>query len=270
MNSRKSGNVIIENPSSNAPYLYKYFDLHRFIYFISQRQLFFTRLDKLEDPFEGLSTRFLRDNAHIKALEHELETAKTFSKERIEEIKNIKKLNQFVSKQTIQLSQNSQYVNCWFTCERESMAMWNLYSNKDSVALKIDFDDVKKHFQNPFQELVEENGNRLSVVGSEITYLKLNPFDSNLPKQKLKYSALKKDISFAYEKEYRFLIVTENLDEQPLFYTIKFPFENIKITVLTHPNMEEWKFKNIETLVKAMNLNLKIEKSSIILRPEMH
>ena len=46
------------------------------------------------------------------------------------------------------------------------MAMWNLYSNRDSVALKIDFDDVKA-FTGSFQEIVE-NGNRLSVIGSEI------------------------------------------------------------------------------------------------------
>ena len=59
-----------------APYLYRYIDL----FILSHKTIIFTRLDKLEDPFEGLSTKFLRDNAHIKTLEYELRQQQLFNR----------------------------------------------------------------------------------------------------------------------------------------------------------------------------------------------
>ena len=46
--------VNIDAPKESNSFLWKYFDLHRFIYLLTEKKLFFTRLDKLEDPFEGI------------------------------------------------------------------------------------------------------------------------------------------------------------------------------------------------------------------------
>ena len=77
---------------------------------------------------------------------------------------------------------------------------------------------------------------------------------------------MNKDISFEYEKEYRFLIVTTHFDYQPNYYEIPIELEKIEITVISHPNMENWKCENIKKLIESSNLKIKFEKSSTIMR----
>jgi len=255
------GKVNISDPESNSPFLWKYFDLHRFIYLITEQKLFFTRLDKFEDPYEGVATRLLRREAKYSKITLDKKDPKSLSKEE-KQILNEKKLHDYIKKEEIQKTQNRQYVNCWFSSDRESMAMWNLYSNEDSVTIKVNFNHIRKALNRPFAEFVIQNGKRLSILGSEVTYLKLNPFDESLPKQKLKYSAFKKD-----ENEYRFLIVTlENLDKIEPFYSVPIEVSKLEMTVISHPNMESWKFENLKKLLALTNTNVTLEKSATLLR----
>ena len=260
------GELLINDLKNNDNLLWKYFDLHRFIYMLNEKKLFFTRLDKLEDPFEGVHLEILKNDAkyfniplEIKSFDEDIPYSKK------QQLINEKKLHDYLRNQEIEKSQNKQYVNCWFKSERESMAMWNLYSNPDSVALKVKFEKLKEELTKQSDIFILENGKRLSVIGEQITYLKLNPFDEELEKQNLKFSAMQKDISFEYEKEYRFLIVTTDLDEQPIFFEIPIDIEKLEITVISHPNMENWKFENIQKLILSSKLNIKFKKSSTIL-----
>jgi len=262
----KPGKIEIAKPQSAT--LWKYFDLHRFIYFLNEKKLFFTRLDKFEDPFEGVATRLLRRDAkYAKVPKSFDEFTKNISKKEQAQLLREKKLHDYVKKQEISISQTRQYINCWFSGDRESMAMWNLYSNADSVALKISFDNLESCIKSVFENFIEENGNRVSIIGDSVQYLRLNPFDEKLPKQLVRYSSLKKDVSYDYENEYRFLIYTiKNLDKVQDFYAIPLNIDELQLTVITHPNMEDWKFKNIETLIEISKSKLRLEKSSTLLR----
>jgi hypothetical protein len=80
-------------------------------------------------------------------------------------------------------------------------------------------------------------------------------------------SAFKKDISFQYEKEYRFLIITiDNLDKIEPFYTISIDITALDLTVIAHPNMEEWKLENLKRLLHLADVKINIEKSATLLR----
>ena len=46
-------------------YLWKYMDIHKFLYLIREQNLFFTRLDGFEDSIEGVSEKLLKDRAQI-------------------------------------------------------------------------------------------------------------------------------------------------------------------------------------------------------------
>ncbi len=274
MSVKKEGYLKINEPKSKHQFLWKYFDLHRFIYLLTKQELFFTRLDKLDDPFEGLSTRFLRSNLEISKLENTARHYNALTNSSDEHIEKVKAVGELVKKYTTELSQTKQYVNCWFAGDRESMAMWNLYSNQDSVALKVDFDSIKENFEDSFKNFISLNKNNISVIGDEITYLKLNPFDEKLKKQNLKYSALKKDLSYAYENEYRFLIVTKEsetefeteIELRKLFFSVPVKLENLKMTIIAHPKMENWKFENLKELLKLNNLNVELTKSPIVIK----
>jgi hypothetical protein len=46
LGKQKNGKLDIKDPINKNRYLWKYFDLHRFLYFITERKLYFTRLVK--------------------------------------------------------------------------------------------------------------------------------------------------------------------------------------------------------------------------------
>ncbi|MBC8882790.1 DUF2971 domain-containing protein [Flavobacterium piscinae] len=144
--------------------------------------------------------------------------------------------------------------------------MWNLYSNPDSVAIKVNFETLRNCLSQSFSLFVSENNHGISIVGDEIKYLRLNPFDENLKRQSLNFSALKKDESYSHENEYRFLIISNNLEFRPQFFTIPINLEKLKLTILSHPKMEPWKFENLKELLKLTNLNIELIKSPIILK----
>lgn len=261
------GETDIKKPKDDNMFLWKYFDIHRFIYLITEQKLFFTRLDKFDDPFEGISTSFLRREALFTNMQLGENNSIKISPELLDkEIDTQFKVHQYLKKSNLHNKQNRQYVNCWFTCERESMAMWNIYSNPDSVAIKLNFKKNKEKLIETFDKFVSKNGYRLSIIGDEITYLKLNPFDISTKKQNLKYSAMKKDISFAYEQEYRFLIYTNDLDKKPISFQIPLDLNEFELSVITHPTMENWKVENIRKLIKICNLNIPVVISSTMLR----
>lgn len=232
--------IKIEIPEKGIKILWKYLDLHKFVSLVTKKSLFFTRLDSLNDPMEGIKTKFLREHADLN-----------------------KSINFDCSK--IENWQSQNYVSCWFTSDRESMAMWNLYSNADSVVIKVSFDLLKKEINNSFQKFVETENN-LTIRGKSVMYHKLNPFDSSLPLQKFEFSALKKDVAYAYENEYRFLINVSSRIDNKEFYEIPLDIDLLKLEVITHPKMEQWKFENIKELVRLAKIDVKVEKSVTVLR----
>ena len=81
------------------------------------------------------------------------------------------------------------------------------------------------------------------------------------------WAAYKKDISYKHEQEYRFVIVTEKLDETKVGY--EFPIRNFKyldFKIRPHPQMQDWKVKNIKRMMRMMKCEDKFVESTIKLR----
>jgi hypothetical protein len=267
---RENGILDISNPKQKQKYLWRYLDLHKFINLLLDHSLLFSRLDKFDDPFEGVATKLLRKNAeHKEELGQIIATPLNLKSSKLKNKLFVKAVLDKTFADTVAANQKRQFVNCWFAGDRESMAMWNIYSNVDSVAIRVEFAEFKKIIEPAFKKFITENGNRLSILGDEIAYLNLNPFDTKLPKQKLKYSAFKKDTSFQYENEYRFLIVTiDKLEKPETHYKIPLDLTQLNLTFIAHPNMEEWKFENIKKLLKQFLPTGKLERSSTLLKKQ--
>lgn len=259
----RKGIVDINIPNSNnGNYLWKYLDLHKLLDFINSGQLHFNRLDLFEDPIEGLPTSQLRKNHLI-----ESNYNKALERKIIKEHPNLEE--EILTDLFISPKQKQQFVSCWFHDERESMAMWNLYSNRDSVAVKVKTNEFLNYTIEKGKEFIESHGYRLNLIGDIIEYLKLNPFDPKLPKQKRKYAAFKKDLSYRHEQEYRLLIFThpkwiEATNKK--FFKFPFDFNQVNIEIICHPLMPAWKRTNIKNLIKNTKLNIEVSKSSITLR----
>jgi hypothetical protein len=246
-----AGKLRVYKPVNHSSVLWKYLDLHRFIYLITQEKFFFSRLDKFEDPFEGIATRLIRQEATLS------EISGKHGKSH-----DLVHFHEAVS------AQKSQYVNCWFAGERESMAMWNLHSGPESVALKADFKTLSMGLRAPFRKFIKESERKYSVICSSVHYLELNPFSEKSSAQKYHYSALRKDKSFEYEKEYRFLIAAHDQTKNKMFISIPVDLEQLDLTVISHPNIEDWQFRNLEKLIQLSGKKIRLQRSPILLRKD--
>lgn len=94
--------------------IWRYMDLAKYISFLHTRSIRLTRADKFQDPYEGLfndctieAMRNITPN-----LPQSLDKTRDFTR-RLEEDKQ------------------STFINCWHWNDKESAAMWKLYSNND-------------------------------------------------------------------------------------------------------------------------------------------
>lgn len=251
-----------ENLPRDDEFLWKYFDIHKLLNFIQNKQIRFTRMDQFEDTLEGIPfdtlekfTQMSNESTFSLAnfiLDHDKISLPPNSKlfNRIEKILQI---------------QSSHYVSCWFYEQRESMAMWNLYSNPDGVALKVPFGKLK--------EFLEPNSDEQNIQDYFCGKVEYQDFRSkNLYPDnglsKLRKVSLRKDISFSHEKEIRFVIkMNEFADKLKLGIDSEpFDLEELDIRIVCHPRMESWKRNNINLLLRNINLFKAYGHSEIKLR----
>jgi hypothetical protein len=121
-------NTAICKEYDNDKILWRYMNLEKFLKLISNRKLYFRRLDKLDDQYEGIPI------------------GNHFEKS----IKLIKMYNSITNNkylEAIRMFRQKVYVNCWNQKEEESFLLWKCYANiKNGVAIKSTYQRVKKYF----------------------------------------------------------------------------------------------------------------------------
>lgn len=215
----------IKNENEN---LIRFIDIHKLISFLSSSEFNFTRIDKFNDKLEAIS---------------EMQLA--------QELNLLLDANRIREEQNLIDRQMSYYALCWFLNHRESIAMWDLYSNSSSVALKINI----KEFNEIWEYIINDKSlvpvNRIYV--NRVQYI---DFKSNnilkIFNENEKVLGFHKDISFEHEKEVRVLIKCRKKPNSKIdnFKIKSEKIRNIKIDLIFHPEMEEWKKDNIKKLVK--------------------
>ena len=215
-------------------------------------------MDTFEDPLEGIPFETL---IVAKRLGGEMNLG-DFVMNNIESIIPIKTNWPFSRLNQIASIQKSQYVTCWFNAKYESMAMWDLYSNENGIALKVKFGDLKKYLKPSIPEQ-----NMTEYFCGKVSYQNLRPGDPYDPDtlKKLKRVALRKDNSYAHEKEIRFVVKPKTNNETGLF-SEKLPLTKMDVEIIPHPRMAKWKIDNVLTLLKSKRLGKRLKPSEIRLR----
>jgi len=119
----------LPQPEDSESLVWRYMDLPKLIALLGQRALFFSRLDKLGDPYEGSITAPLKERLDLAS--HE--TAERFAAFR----------KQYRMKT---------FVNCWRRGQNESEAMWRLYCGMQGVVIQTTYAKLKasiKQWNNP-------------------------------------------------------------------------------------------------------------------------
>ncbi len=240
-------------------YLWKYFDLHKFLHFISEKKLYFTRLDKFDDPLEGLSNKILGELSVYEQFDIKEEDLNPVIKER--HLQSQKSRKTFVDNGTKE-SQTTQFANCWFLGKKESFAMWQLYSNKDSVVVRYKPKDLLTIVKAFAKSYIHDSFKIFSF--GKVVYENIWPF--NLFKTQVSsatISAFKKDSSYKHENEYRFVIITpkEKANEFSQFELFLGDISKDDVLVFANPHMEDWKFENIKRILEKFSPQIELKRS---------
>ena len=182
----------LKQPENQNATIWRYMDFAKYVALLRSKALYFPRLDKLDDPFEGSISR--------EEYEGIIETARVGE----EEGKLPMEWRGRYFDVLMQASRNARrscYINCWHINENESEAMWRLYSQSTfAIAIKSTYSKLRDVLPTP-----DEFGQ--PYVGpflGKVTYL--DHFVDKLPTGNLLSPIMNKRPSFQHEQECRAMI----------------------------------------------------------------
>jgi hypothetical protein len=250
---------------TDEQFLWRYMDLHRLIYFLNSENLFFSPLNSFFDPLEGITEKHLHDKEFLDTLEKKGEQEEGLRDKSEQELNEEKEEIKEKFKSHLEEIQKTYFASCWYLGVRESLAMWNTYSNKDSVAIKFNPKELCSSIIESSKRLDNKEFNLM--VHGKVEYFKISPFDSNdagLKNARHRFKGFLKDLSYKHEEEFRFLAVQDNSRNTYSFFELSLPnIHDLDFCILTHPNMEPWKHNNICHILKTRGLEKKLMKSEI-------
>ena len=187
----------VKYPAGN-PVLVKYLDLTKLISLLQRGSLFFCRLDKLEDKFEGTTAKPNFQN-RLKVEKHMRKVMRTMSNyDKVEKTdpdnddsirQSVKEYYDFENK-----LKSINCINCWNYDDHESAALWKIYSDfGKGIMLKSTLEQIENSFQNASED----------IRVSEITYIDYS--NDLMDDYNSIYPIIHKDLAYNYEKEVRFI-----------------------------------------------------------------
>jgi hypothetical protein len=239
MDIKQVGKSLTDNSA-----LWGYFDFHKFLSFAIEGSVFFSRMDKMEDVNEGISL-----NQLLLKYGEELER----------QIVKQNRQNSEKKEMPLEKRQKTYFISCWLEHHRESVAMWNTYSNNDGIAIKV----ISNELINAVKvnnDHTNDNEKMKTLYHGKIVYKDfLNSNDRLHLKDEVKIIGFQKDLSFEHEKEYRFLIKQDfhtYVEEEIQFVKLKLEnFKELKFDLIFNPKMEEWKERNIKSILKSLKVS---------------
>jgi len=123
-------------------YIWRYIDLHKLLSFLFDKTLFFTRLDHFNDPLEGLTEKTLAMLTINQGIPQNEKGLRHFEEKYRHDILRKRESREKVIIEDSEKYQKTQFANCWFAGEKESFAMWNIYSDFNSVAIRYNLQEL--------------------------------------------------------------------------------------------------------------------------------
>jgi len=155
--------------------LWRYQDLPRYLDLLIRKQLFFTRIDQFEDPFEGKYNQATEDQV---AKEELLRLAEKHSRTRV-----------------------GVTVNTWHQNPDENYAMWNIYAKNYGVAVQTTYKKLKDSFRKTDKPV---------YIGKVVYY---NEERDQIPKENPMAPFIRKRCMYRYENEIRCCYIIQSAED---------------------------------------------------------
>jgi hypothetical protein len=219
-------------PSDPMVRVWRYMTLPKFIWQLKQQQLYLTRLDRLEDSFEGSLTS------------KTIEGVELFLRQR-----GVKEDLRWLSEQ-FRRNREITYVCCWHENQRESEAMWRLYCGQaHGVAI-----------QTTYRHLVDAIDTQYEMYVGLVKYIDYDR--ESFPSINVYLPAMHKRIAFEHEREIRLFSSPFKLHEPnhgPAPNAVFLPWDNdLHIErVFVDPYAPEYFYDAVETVIENLAPYLK-------------
>lgn len=241
-----------KHPNFDSPdddtILWRYMDLAKFLSILEKEALFFTRADKLGDPYEGAPS-----DINVKPWPMPHSSSEIF--EVFDELSIHKK------KFLYNTSRRYFLINCWCESEDEIPALWKQYTQENyAIAVKTDFHSLKNCFRNRENVFI----GRIEYIDYSTTFIEeRDPFAPFLHKRK----------NFEVEREVRALInawptgssfidTSQDVCEVGEYYYVD--YTTLIKEIVISPEAEDWFVKLVESLISRYCLKVPVNKSKLI------
>lgn len=238
---------VFERPDNENIKIWRYLDFTKFVSVLDKQALFFTRADRLPDPFEG---SYSKANIELRPIIYKDISKDSFDK--------IQRPLQIFSKEIRRFT----IMNCWHMNEYESAAMWKLYLKTDEgVAIQSTFKRLTESFYNYAEH---------DVYIGKVNYI---DYETEwLPEGNAFYPFLHKRKSFEHERELRAIIqkvptkddkidLTQEIFDIGAYITVDLDILIEKIFV--SPPTPKWFNEVVKSIVDKYNLKKEVIQSSL-------
>jgi hypothetical protein len=240
-----------EAPEDENQIIWRYMDFSKFVSLLDKKALYFSRLDKLSDSFEGSLPE-----ENVKARDIRLEKLR-------QEDWNMDVQAEIALSEPACYKAMRKYnlVDCWHMNDRESAAMWKLYLKSDEgIAVQSTYKRLKESFHSNSKYPVRiEDTVRIGKVKYIDYSVDSMPLDNHFR------PALHKRKSFEYEKELRAVVFRyehdTNRDENGAYLEVDLDILIEKIYVA--PTTPTWFHELVQSIAKKYGLKVKVEKSKL-------
>ncbi|MBA7585008.1 hypothetical protein ES708_26977 [subsurface metagenome] len=175
----------IRTPNGNT-IIWRYMGIDKFLHLITQNQLFFTRLSKMTDKYEGT----LPERNFIKRMNELIQKGIDPFPKALKEKKNLESFRNFT------------FLNCWTIGREESYALWKIYLGGASCGVAI------KSTVSKLRKSIERETSEQDFYIGEVEYTNYIKDDLPNPIQ----LTVTKSLYYEYESELRvFLILVQAL-----------------------------------------------------------
>lgn len=263
-------------------FLYRYMTIEKLLDFLFNERLPLLRLNIFEDRLEGASLKHLLLNLTSKKVAEDINPLLGTLLEGI--VYNINPTNRNSLRRDREIFQKTNFANCWYSNNHESVAMWQLYSNPNSVAIRIPYEHFFDVLNNRKFEL--SSYDHLSLKFGSVHYYKFNDLDE-ISKAIVKYDirGFLKDYSFSHEQEFRIMLEVKEfetkkterkkfiLDEQvdfmnnlkdlKILYFNLLNFKALPFELIFHPQSSGWHRQNIKSLLDKYGLPFQTKDSEL-------
>lgn len=128
-------------------YLWRYMDFEKFVSILSRKALFFSRVDKLGDPFEGSISLIDKklENQESESTQHKIMQTHEIPAEVKSSLVSAIANKRVLSSKWLNMMRKCRAVSCWHKNENESTAMWKQYGTK-GIAIQTTYKNLKDCF----------------------------------------------------------------------------------------------------------------------------